>query len=1157
MKYPLLLVFLLCTWYANGQDIKLIPPSPEATAAFKFAEVPVSLFTGVPNTSVEIHQIKAKGLTIPVSVNYHSRGVKVDEIASRVGLGWMLSYGGAITRQVRGRADDSGLGIMYQPTNYNEVLYDADALLSLEQRMINGEADESPDQFYLDLNGESIKFTIDPTTKKLLVQKYSDVAISCIIAKDFNSTIDGSIEGWKVTDLQGNTYYYGLSKNRLGHFYDYDQLITSASFSFLDGKKVSSTGFESRNINTWHLVEIETAYGERIEFDYELEEAISCRRSFDRVEQNERGTYPVSYYSISRNYQYQISEIKFKNESINFIPKQVTRADLPGSQALAKIIVSYGAELVKEFSFEHSFTTSNTVDNTVLYMLREEDPSANHRMFLASIQEKGREGETKPAYKFEYNQTLLPNRFSTSQDAWGYYNGKQNGPFLAFYPYDAQGVNREVDTVKAEAGLLKKITYPTGGSVEFEYEHNKAMPPFFIGRMLIPNINPTTISPKSEPMLKMAANFTGSVYSYPVTLGPNKRNLRFKLLLPECDSTAAACKFTAYLKDDASIVKQLYPSIPDNLPGEPIGSYKVEIASPCDHHFYGNLEWEEVYRVPETELLYTSGKRIKKITYTDASKGVKIKEYAYSGGKTFGLPGFYFKRIHKIAKAEYTDVHGSLPGSPLTNLQGNSVGYQIVTEYFDEKAANYGKVEHEFTITEDGGDYYEFPYTIPIDNEWLRGKSIGTSYFKTSLGSPLGYELIKEIRNRYLFANNSSTGSDRVFSPPFVNINQPYLYSISDTLFYRPFAIPAREPDTTAFIHSRKIFYITGGTLDLHQTVEREYFASGDTVEKVTTYSYDYSRHYQPAGTETVDSQGRLQRSRTTYPLTLDAGKRTAAEQQLVAQNRVAVPLLTETVVLDASGREVAATEQRTHYRNDWPGKASSFVMPFTIKSRVNRGNWQEEARYLDYDGSGNPLGLVVKYGPETRYLWDYQGNHPVAEVVHADPGTFAYTSFEAEGKGNWRYAGAVYTDTIGLTGLRHYRLTDSTGISIDGLPAGTTYELTFWARDGAVKVNGAPATPKELTRRGWHYYQVSGLKTGAVSITGSGKIDELRLYPAGALMSTYTYDPLVGMTSQTDPNGRTTYYEYDGFGRLQAVRDEEGNVLKTYQYHYKGQSVE
>lgn len=58
----------------------------------------------------------------------------------------------------------------------------------------------------------------------------------------------------------------------------------------------------------------------------------------------------------------------------------------------------------------------------------------------------------------------------------------------------------------------------------------------------------------------------------------------------------------------------------------------------------------------------------------------------------------------------------------------------------------------------------------------------------------------------------------------------------------------------------------------------------------------------------------------------------------------------------------------------------------------------------------------------------------------------------------------------------------------------------------------------------------------------------------AGTQVSTYTYRPLVGMTSTTDMNGRTTYYNYDEFGRLDHIKDKDGNIVKKFCYNYLGQ---
>ncbi len=63
-----------------------------------------------------------------------------------------------------------------------------------------------------------------------------------------------------------------------------------------------------------------------------------------------------------------------------------------------------------------------------------------------------------------------------------------------------------------------------------------------------------------------------------------------------------------------------------------------------------------------------------------------------------------------------------------------------------------------------------------------------------------------------------------------------------------------------------------------------------------------------------------------------------------------------------------------------------------------------------------------------------------------------------------------------------------------------------------------------------------------------------LRVNLPNALITSYTYIPYVGMSSATDPNGVTTYYEYDTFNRLATIFDQDHNILKQYEYHFKGQ---
>ncbi|MGJ1404158.1 hypothetical protein ACR79N_00485 [Sphingobacterium siyangense] len=56
----------------------------------------------------------------------------------------------------------------------------------------------------------------------------------------------------------------------------------------------------------------------------------------------------------------------------------------------------------------------------------------------------------------------------------------------------------------------------------------------------------------------------------------------------------------------------------------------------------------------------------------------------------------------------------------------------------------------------------------------------------------------------------------------------------------------------------------------------------------------------------------------------------------------------------------------------------------------------------------------------------------------------------------------------------------------------------------------------------------------------------------AKAMVTTYTYKPLVGMTSKTDARGIKETYTYDGMQRLQAVLDHLNYVNRSFDYHYR-----
>ncbi|GHU71150.1 hypothetical protein FACS189413_12520 [Bacteroidia bacterium] len=74
------------------------------------------------------------------------------------------------------------------------------------------------------------------------------------------------------------------------------------------------------------------------------------------------------------------------------------------------------------------------------------------------------------------------------------------------------------------------------------------------------------------------------------------------------------------------------------------------------------------------------------------------------------------------------------------------------------------------------------------------------------------------------------------------------------------------------------------------------------------------------------------------------------------------------------------------------------------------------------------------------------------------------------------------------------------------------------------------------------------------LSSSNLSKINALRTTLPNALVTTYTYKPLVGRLTETDSRGIIKYYEYDAFERLQAIKDENGSLLEHYDYNYKNE---
>ena len=109
------------------------------------------------------------------------------------------------------------------------------------------------------------------------------------------------------------------------------------------------------------------------------------------------------------------------------------------------------------------------------------------------------------------------------------------------------------------------------------------------------------------------------------------------------------------------------------------------------------------------------------------------------------------------------------------------------------------------------------------------------------------------------------------------------------------------------------------------------------------------------------------------------------------------------------------------------------------------------------------------------------------------------------------------------------------------------------------IRLKGYPDKPLlldyQVYRNGkWNYIRKEILGQEFSINEGINPIDEIRVYPQGAQVTSYSYIPFVGMKSMTDGRGITESYGYDYYQRLRSVTDNKGNLKKAYSYHYQNQ---
>ncbi|HTH83249.1 MAG TPA: hypothetical protein VL490_09960, partial [Mucilaginibacter sp.] len=535
----LTLVFYAC--FCNAQtaynisapDFAIFPKAPEAAAIAKYGSIPVNLSTGVPEISIPIWTISLKGLNVPISLNYNSSGIKVNEQASNEGLGWMLQSGGAVTATVFGKADFGPQGWVYsnpktpQMDTYKEIWGDTefgfpiDTAYQFYQNVLTGKADSQPDLFYANYLGKSVKFYYDQAGQ-IHLMPYKRMKID---------TIRGP-SGFRITDENDIVYTFGTEEK--------------STTTFDQARYFNEHGFSHVETNTtYYLTKIVTPAGDSVMFNYTAMGATFKNQTSESrsvIMNNCGGNDPgdrTVHSSTTIGIKAISSIVSSKGDSVVFNYNGANRLDLTGSHSLASIVI------YKENNpaFSKTFTFAYNYFNLTAGSTTSPDAQDLYKLRLDTVRESG-----KGPYVFSYNDPGMPERLSFAQDHWGYYNGDIFNTTLL--PLDSAtnfntGAFRGPDPEKCKAGILTTMKYPTGGKTVFNYEPNT-----YTRIKSFPVPNPTRVDALASNTVINNVNFTipDGAYDFQVTyLTPS----------PPLDGLEPHNQFrTIQLKQGTTIVRQ-------------------------------------------------------------------------------------------------------------------------------------------------------------------------------------------------------------------------------------------------------------------------------------------------------------------------------------------------------------------------------------------------------------------------------------------------------------------------------------------------------------------------------------------------------------------------------------------------------------------------
>lgn len=458
------LTVFLC-WVCPGQAQPVsaptpsYPPSPQAIALGQFAEIPQGSYTGQVPISIPLPSLQtANGFELPIALEYAGGGLRVDDYPGTLGMSWTLNAGGMVSRYIQGGDDFGPRGYHNNPVqvppgavtdacDWKGGSYWSDLIQIANQGKSPYNPDARPDQYHLNFCGRAARFYYRPDKMPAFIP-FQNLQVLVNYQHIGNPQLQQV--SWTISDESGNTYYFSHME------------LNQLSFS--------PSGVQDPYISGAWLSQIKTASGEYIDFEYEpYAYGYDQSRSYDWTINSEcgfEGKHNVQTTHIEVN-TWKLKRISYKSKEILF-----SYTDFNPVSVLSGIEYRIANQFQRSYRLEYT-----TGKDERIWLER-----------LVQVDEKGSlPADELPTWNFTYlNREELPERLSTRQDYWGYFNSNPSEESMApnIVPgifltdcnlpgasMDQRGpVNRDCDPDRCRFGSLLRIQHPTGGFTEYEWE---------------------------------------------------------------------------------------------------------------------------------------------------------------------------------------------------------------------------------------------------------------------------------------------------------------------------------------------------------------------------------------------------------------------------------------------------------------------------------------------------------------------------------------------------------------------------------------------------------------------------------------------------------------------------------------------------------------